>query len=33
MAIDLPRPRDTQTRESPRYFELITQVRESLREG
>ena len=33
MAIDLPRPRDTQTRESSRYFELITQVRESLREG
>jgi len=30
--IDLPRPRDITTRESPRFFELITQVRESLRE-
>lgn len=31
--IDLPRPRDIVTRESPRFFELITQVRESLREA
>jgi NitT/TauT family transport system ATP-binding protein len=30
--IDLPRPRDITTRESPHFFELITQVRESLRE-
>jgi NitT/TauT family transport system ATP-binding protein len=30
--IDLPRPRSFETRESPRYFELATQVRESLRE-
>jgi NitT/TauT family transport system ATP-binding protein len=31
--IDLPRPRDVATRESPRFFELVTAVRESLREG
>lgn len=31
--IDLPRPRDMTTRESPRFFELVTQVRESLRES
>lgn len=33
ISVDLPRPRDNATRESARYFELITQVRESLREG
>ncbi|MFP4437562.1 MAG: ABC transporter ATP-binding protein [Chloroflexaceae bacterium] len=32
VSIDLPRPRDITTRESPHFFELITQVRESLRE-
>ena len=31
--IDLPRPRDIATRESPRYFALVTEVRESLRES
>jgi len=29
--IDLPQPRNEQTRESDRYFELVTEVRESLR--
>ncbi len=29
--IDLPQPRNDQTRETERYFELITEVRESLR--
>ena len=29
--IDLPRPRDIVTRESPRFFELVTEVRECLR--
>jgi NitT/TauT family transport system ATP-binding protein len=29
--IDLPRPRSELTRESPRYFELVTEVREELR--
>jgi NitT/TauT family transport system ATP-binding protein len=29
--IDLPQPRGVEIRESPRYFELITQVREGLR--
>ena len=29
--VDLPRPRTIQTRELPRYFELITTVRELLR--
>ncbi|MCC7162995.1 MAG: ABC transporter ATP-binding protein [Anaerolineae bacterium] len=29
--IDLPQPRVFETRESPRYYELITQVREALR--
>ncbi|MDQ3554826.1 MAG: ABC transporter ATP-binding protein [Chloroflexota bacterium] len=29
--IDLPQPRNDQTRESERYFELVTEVRESLR--
>jgi NitT/TauT family transport system ATP-binding protein len=28
--IDLPRPRNEQTRESERYFELVTSVREAL---
>jgi ABC-type nitrate/sulfonate/bicarbonate transport system ATPase subunit len=31
--IDLPRPRDVETREQPRYFELVTDVREALRRG
>ena len=31
--VDLERPRDLLTRESPRYFELITEVREALRAG
>ncbi len=30
--IDLPRPRTVETREQTRYFELITEVREGLRE-
>jgi NitT/TauT family transport system ATP-binding protein len=30
--IDLPRPRSEDTRESPRYFELVTDVRETLRQ-
>ncbi len=29
--IDLPQPRSEETRESDRYFELVTQVREALR--
>ena len=29
--VDLPRPRDEETRESERYFEVVTQVREALR--
>jgi NitT/TauT family transport system ATP-binding protein len=29
--IDLPQPRNEMTREDPRYFELITEVREALR--
>jgi NitT/TauT family transport system ATP-binding protein len=29
--IDLPRPRGVETRESRRYFELVTEVREALR--
>lgn len=29
--IDLPQPRDEGTRETDRYYELVTQVRESLR--
>ena len=33
MPIDLPQPRGVETREQPRYFELITQVREALRGG
>jgi NitT/TauT family transport system ATP-binding protein len=31
--IDLPRPRDVDTREQRRYFELVTAVREALRRG
>jgi NitT/TauT family transport system ATP-binding protein len=31
--IDLPRPRDVETREQRRYFELVTTVREALRRG
>jgi NitT/TauT family transport system ATP-binding protein len=31
--IDLPRQRDVDTRESDRYYELITEVREALRAG
>jgi NitT/TauT family transport system ATP-binding protein len=30
--VDLPRPRGLETRESPRFFELVTEVRETLRE-
>jgi NitT/TauT family transport system ATP-binding protein len=29
--IDLPTERDVETREQPRYFELVTKVRELLR--
>ncbi|WP_243398485.1 ABC transporter ATP-binding protein [Deinococcus koreensis] len=31
--IDLPHPRSQETRESPRFFELATRVRELLRKG
>jgi NitT/TauT family transport system ATP-binding protein len=31
--VDLPRPRGIGTREEPRYFELVTAVREALRRG
>jgi NitT/TauT family transport system ATP-binding protein len=31
--IDLPRPRTVATRESARYFELVTEVREALQAG
>jgi len=31
--IDLPRERSVETRELERYFELVTEVREGLREG
>jgi NitT/TauT family transport system ATP-binding protein len=33
IGVDLPRRRDDDTRESVRYFELITEVREALRKG
>ena len=33
VGIDLPYPRGAQTREEPRYFELVTQVREALHLG
>jgi NitT/TauT family transport system ATP-binding protein len=29
--IDLPQPRTVETRETPRYFQLVTEVREALR--
>jgi len=29
--VDLPQPRTTDTREEPRFFELVTEVRELLR--
>jgi NitT/TauT family transport system ATP-binding protein len=29
--IDLPYPRTVETREAPRFFELVTEVRELLR--
>ena len=28
--VDLPQPRTSSTREQPRFFELVTQVRENL---
>ena len=31
--VDLPHPRDFDTRESPRFFEIATEIRESLRHG
>jgi NitT/TauT family transport system ATP-binding protein len=31
--VDLPQPRDFETRESTRFFEIATEVRESLRHG
>ncbi|MDQ3875356.1 MAG: ABC transporter ATP-binding protein [Actinomycetota bacterium] len=31
--VDLPQPRTVETREEPRFFELVTAVRDSLREG
>jgi NitT/TauT family transport system ATP-binding protein len=31
VAVDLPQPRTVQTREEPRFFELVTEVRELLR--
>jgi NitT/TauT family transport system ATP-binding protein len=31
--VDLPQPRDFETRESGRFFEIATQVREALRKG
>jgi NitT/TauT family transport system ATP-binding protein len=33
VTVDLPRPRTVETREEPRFFELVTQVREILRAG
>jgi hypothetical protein len=30
MPVDLPQPRTSTTREDPRFFELVTQVREQL---
>jgi NitT/TauT family transport system ATP-binding protein len=33
IAIDLPQPRTAATREEPRFFELVTQVREALHLG
>jgi NitT/TauT family transport system ATP-binding protein len=31
--VDLPQPRTGRTREEPRFFELVTQVRELLAAG
>ncbi|HSK93568.1 MAG TPA: ABC transporter ATP-binding protein [Candidatus Angelobacter sp.] len=31
--VDLPHPRNEETREDPRYFRLVTEVREALRAG
>ncbi|MER3481289.1 MAG: sulfonate ABC transporter ATP-binding protein, partial [Meiothermus sp.] len=31
--VDLPQPRGFETRETPRFFEIATQVREALRKG
>ena len=31
--VDLPQPRDDETRESDRYFELVTEVREACAAG
>jgi NitT/TauT family transport system ATP-binding protein len=31
LVVDLPRRRDEDTREDPRYFKLVTEVREALR--
>jgi NitT/TauT family transport system ATP-binding protein len=31
--VDLPQPRIAETREDPRYFELVTVVREALARG
>lgn len=31
--VDLPRPRGIETREDPRFFEILTEVRECLRDG
>ena len=33
IVIDLPSLRDQDTREEPRYFDLVTEVREALRRG
>jgi NitT/TauT family transport system ATP-binding protein len=33
ISIDLPQPRDAQTRETPRFFDYVTEVRGCLREG
>jgi NitT/TauT family transport system ATP-binding protein len=33
IAVDLPQPRNFETREHPRFFEIATEVRESLRHG
>jgi NitT/TauT family transport system ATP-binding protein len=33
VAVDLPQPRTNETREDPRFFELVTQVREALHGG
>ena len=33
IAVDLPQPRTAETREEPRFFELVTQVRDALHAG